>query len=78
MKMGILAAALTLAAVGSPSHAMGFRAASAGQLYTCARGPISRVSTLAAQPARCCDGKLQCPQFLATTTVLRPKHDPHT
>lgn len=77
MKLVILIAATTLAA-GTASHAMGFHSASAGQLYTCARGPISHVSTLAAQPARCCDGKLQCPQFLATTTVLRPKHDPHT
>ncbi len=77
MKMGILAAAMTLAA-GTASHAMEFHSASAGQLYTCASGPISRVSTLAARPARCCDGKLQCPQFLATTTVLRPKHDPRT
>jgi len=77
MKTGILVAAMTLAA-GTASHATGFHSASAGQLYTCARGPISRVSTLAARPAPCCDGKLQCPQFLATTTVLRPKHDPHT
>jgi hypothetical protein len=77
MKMGILVAAMTLAA-GTASHATGFHPASAGQLYTCAGGPISRVSTLEARPAQCCAGKLQCPQFLATTTVLRPKHDPHT
>lgn len=77
MKTGILAAAMILAA-GTTSHAMGFHSASAGRLYTCSRSPLSRVSTLAARPARCCDGKLQCPQFLATTTVLRPKHDPHT
>ena len=76
MKIGLLAATMLLAA-GSASHASGFQAAK-GQLYTCARGPVTHVSTLAAQPARCCDGKLQCPQFLATTTVLKPKHDPHT
>ena len=77
MRTGILAAVLALAA-GTTSHAMGFRSASASHLYTCARGPISRVSTRVERPAPCCDGKLQCPQFLATTTVLRPKHDPHT
>lgn len=77
MKMGLLVAAMTLAA-GTASHATGFHSAAAGQLYTCASGPVSRVSTLPARPARCCAGKLQCPQFLATTTLLRPMHDPRT
>jgi 3-deoxy-D-arabino-heptulosonate 7-phosphate (DAHP) synthase class II len=77
MRIGLLAAVMALA-TATGSHAMGFHMESHGQLYTCARGPLARVSTLAATPAQCCDGKLQCPQFLATTTVLKPKHDPRT
>lgn len=77
MRIGILAAAMVLTGAVS-SHAVGFHGAPSAQLYTCARTPISRVATLAAQPARCCDGKLQCPQFLSTTTLLKPKLDPHT
>jgi hypothetical protein len=72
MRMGLLLAAMTLAA-GTAGHAAEFRAASSGQLYTCAHGPITRISVPVAPPAHCCDGKLQCPQFLATTTVVAPK-----
>ena len=75
MRTALVAVMLSLAAA-TGSHAVEFRASSRGQLYTCAHGPVSRVSTFSAEPARCCDGKLQCPQFLATTTVLKPKHDP--
>ena len=75
MKTGVWIAALTLAA-GTACHAMDFHTVSSNQLYTCAHGPITRVSILVEPPAHCCDGKLQCPQFLATTTVVRPKHSP--
>lgn len=77
MKTGFLVAIMALAAAAT-SHAMQVRTPANTQLYTCARGGISHVSTLAARSEQCCDGKLQCPQFLATTTVLKPKHDPRT
>jgi hypothetical protein len=77
MKSGILAAAMALAGATS-AYAVGFHDAPNAQLFTCARNPVSRVATLAAEPSRCCDGRLQCPQFLSTTTLLKPKNDPHT
>ena len=77
MGRGVLAAMLLLTA-GTACQATGFRAAPTGQPFTCARNPITRVSLAAPQLAQCCDGKLQCPQFLATTTLVRPKHDSHT
>lgn len=59
-------------------HAMQFRAPASTQLYTCAKGPLSRVSTLPEKPAQCCDGKLQCPQFLSTTTIVKAQHASRT
>lgn len=79
MKIGFLAtAALLIGTISSPAAT--FRGSAGGtDLYTCAHSPFTRASTGAvATPANCCDGKLQCPQFLSTTTLVRPKHDPHT
>ena len=39
---------------------------------------VSRVAATVASPADCCTGRLQCAQFLSTTTVVRPAHDEHT
>ena len=47
------------------------------QLYTCAGGGLSRVST-AARPAPCCDGMLGCPQLLGNTGFVRPTRDNRT
>ncbi len=77
MRTGFLVVAMTVIGAAS-GHAAAFRGVPGAQLYTCAHGPLSRVSTLAARPDQCCDGKLQCPQFLSTTTLLKPKHDLHT
>lgn len=76
MKISVLAAIAALAA-GASCQAAGLRSAPGAQLYTCESGPLSRVAMLAV-PVQCCDGKLQCPQFLSTTTLLKPKHDPRT
>ncbi len=38
----------------------------------------SRVAAFVANPADCCTGRMQCAQFLSTTTVVRPAHDEHT
>ena len=73
MKTGFLITALLLLS-GSVSYAMEFKSPSRGELYTCAHAAVTRISTRSQQPAQCCDGKLQCPQFLATTTVVKPKH----
>ena len=75
MRTSVWMAVMTLA-VGTACHAMDSRTASSGQLYTCTHGPITRVSLPLAPAAHCCDGKLQCPQFLATTTILKPKYSP--
>lgn len=37
-----------------------------------------RVTMFVANPANCCRGRLQCAQFLSTTAVVRPAHDPRT
>ena len=77
MKITLAAAFMALAAA-STGHGMQLRAPAQSSLYTCAKGPLSRISTLPETPAQCCDGKLQCPQFLSTTTVLKAPHASHT
>ena len=37
-----------------------------------------RVAATVSRPEDCCMGRLQCSQFLSTTTVVRPAHDQHT
>ncbi|MDQ2764761.1 MAG: hypothetical protein M3Y22_15190 [Pseudomonadota bacterium] len=72
MKTAILA---TMVILGTASgHAMQLRAPANAELYTCAKGPLSRVSTFPERPAQCCDGKLRCPQFLSTTTIVKAQH----
>jgi hypothetical protein len=78
MRIGLVAAAMALFGVAN-AHGVGLRGApDDAQLYLCVHNPVSRVATLAAQPVRCCEGKLQCPQFLSTTTLLKSKHAPRT
>ena len=55
----------------------GVRAAPAQSCIAAGPG-FSRVAATVANPADCCSGRLQCAQFLSTTTVVRPVHDQHT
>ena len=59
------------AAHASTGHAPGQSCVSVGSGY-------SRVAATVADPADCCTGRLQCAQFLSTTTVVRPAHDQRT
>ncbi len=36
------------------------------------------VAATVAKPEDCCTGRLQCSQFLSTTTVVRPAKEQHT
>ena len=82
MKSAALAAMVILGAASG--HAMEFRTSAHAGLYTCAKGLLSRVSTRAETsalldpPAPCCDGKLRCPQFLSTTTIVKAPHASRT
>ena len=50
----------------------------AGQSCIAVGSGYSRVAATVANPADCCTGRLQCAQFLSTTTVVRPAHDHRT
>lgn len=75
---------LTVAASASMSLAMAAQAVSTAQAAsprpvqgTCTAKPdaVSRVVDRAGPATRssgCCDGRMRCSQFLATTTVVRP------
>jgi hypothetical protein len=39
---------------------------------------VSHVAARVADPADCCTGRMQCPHYLSTTTLVRPQHDQHT
>ena len=71
----ILVAAVLAWASGHGANAVELRSPVIKQLYTCAQG-VSRVSL--PTPASCCDGQMQCAQFLSTTGVLKPVRDPRT
>ncbi len=49
-----------------------------GQACIAVSGGYSRVVATVANPQDCCTGKMQCAQFLSTTTVVRPAHDQRT
>ena len=36
------------------------------------------VAATVSKPEDCCTGRMQCSQFLSTTTVVRPAHEQHT
>ena len=49
--------------------------------YTCERQTLSRVAYhpgAAAQPAPCCTGMFGCPQLLANTGLVKPRHAART
>lgn len=41
-------------------------------------GGYQRVIALSSAAQACCTGRLQCPQYLSTTRVVRPAHDQRT
>ena len=63
--------------LGATSSYAADRAAASPQLYTCARGGLSRVA-LTADPAPCCVGMLGGPQLLANTGLEKPKRSNRT
>ena len=69
-----IATVFALAAVWTGADA----ATAAGQSCVVVGQGMSRVAATVANPADCCTGRLQCAQFLSTTTVVRPAHDQHT
>lgn len=55
-------------------------AAQAAPSHSCiqpGRG-MSQVVATVSNPADCCTGRMQCPQFLSTTVVVRPLHPERT
>ena len=72
-----LALGATFALPFPMAHAVELAPPAATQLYTCARGGLSRVA-YAEQPAPCCTGMLGCPQLLANTGLVKPKRDNRT
>jgi hypothetical protein len=51
-----------------------------GAEHTCiaVRDGVSHVAAMVADPADCCTGRMQCSQYLSTTTLVRPRHNQHT
>jgi hypothetical protein len=39
---------------------------------------LSRVAATVRRPEDCCTGRMQCTQYLSTTTVMRPNGEQHT
>lgn len=74
MRTVLAVLAVVLVPVGS-ALAVEYRTPVTKQLFTCAGGSMSRVA-LRTSPARCCDGRLRCAEFLSTTGVLKPVRDP--
>jgi hypothetical protein len=74
MRFTIVAATFVLVALSAHAKAE----PATGQ--TCiAMGPgMARVAAKVANPADCCTGRMQCAQYLSTTTVVRPAHDQRT
>ena len=71
-----IAVAAVFALVAASAQA-GAPASSAQSCIVVGSG-AQRVAAVVANPADCCSGRLQCAQFLSTTTVVRPAHDPRT
>ncbi len=71
MKYALIAAFALLA---GPATAVGLPAPPT--LYTCAGHALSRVAYATSAP--CCVGKIRCPQFLATTTLMPRPHPDRT
>ena len=76
MRTALAILAVILVPVGS-ALAVEYRTPVTKQLFTCAGGSMSRV-VMQAIPARCCDGRLRCAEFLSTTGMLRSVRDPRT
>ena len=74
MRLTVCAAVLaimTFSAQAAPRPGDGQSCIAVGDGY-------SRVAAMVANPQDCCTGRMQCAQFLSTTTVVRPAHDQHT
>ena len=74
MRLILLAAMFTVSAAASRAET-GW---APGQSCLAVGPGYSRVAATVANPQDCCTGRLQCAQFLSTTTVVRPAHDQHT
>jgi len=50
-----------------------------GREHSCiaVQNGISHVAVTVADPADCCMGRMQCSQYLSTTTLVRPQHNQH-
>ncbi len=74
MRLTLIATLFALTATWTGAHAE----AAPGQSCIALGQGMSRVAATVANPADCCTGRLQCAQFLSTTTVVRPVHDQRT
>ena len=72
--MGIMAVAALFAVGGTAGNA----APSLEHSCIAVGGSYQHVAAVVAQPEDCCKGRLQCSQYLSTTTVVRPAHDQRT
>ena len=72
MRLTLVAAIFALAAVSAGASP------APGQSCIAVGDGMSRVAAVVANPAACCTGRLQCAQFLSTTTVVRPAHAQRT
>ncbi len=75
MRTIVVSLLITLTAAGPVLAASATHAAAPPQAapYTCENKAVSRVA-LRPDPAPCCTGMFGCPQLLANTGLIRPKH----
>ncbi len=71
-----ISAALLFAFVAASAHAAA--KPTPGERCVTVGGGYSRVVATVPDPQDCCTGKMQCAQFLSTTTLVRPAHDQRT
>ena len=74
MRLSVIAAAIVNIAFATGARAEGpldHSCIAVGNRYQHVAATVSR-------PEDCCTGRMQCSQFLSTTTVVRPGHEQHT
>jgi hypothetical protein len=70
-----ISAAILFGLVAASAHAA---KPTPGESCVTVGGGYARVVATVTDPQDCCTGKMQCAQFLSTTTLVRPAHDQRT
>ena len=71
-----VSAAILFVLISASAHAEA--AQTPGQSCIAVGQGYSRVVATLSDPQQCCTGRMQCAQYLSTTTVVRPAHDRRT